>query len=615
MANYVFTLGLIPVQDWIAQARRSRDLRAGSVFLWHLVARLLTRLRRELAGVEIWTPKVTDTELDRLAGLSFGDALAQPYGIPNRASGWCSAQDDRDLRRAFQALEGEVAVAWREFRDEGMGWLKRVASASFWSDVEPHWAAYRNSTSGGEDAPLTLVWSALPAPHPHEQRRENLEAAFGLFADVKRSRPARAWPFGKPVGKCTQCGQREAMGPIGGFNAWQRWHSRQDEDPWIATGYRLDPGERLCYVCLAKRSASYEERESFPSTGEVAARCWLKRVEKVPELKEIVDRLRSTPLGREDFGRALLGSIKGLPEEEREEVLNLRSEIRKAIGRYNLQPGVLEPISPTPPTYLALIVFDGDDMGRRVLADPEGTPQALASFAHKARARLEEKGAERFYLAGDEGLAMAPAETALDLVFELRAELTAAFAEIGGSATLSAGIAFFEHGRPMRGAILAAHKALRSAKEMEGKSALGVAVETASGSRWGLTAHWGDDWTRIRQAAKLIRTGRLSPGWAYDAERFLETLPADEWNTAVAEAARAELRRLFLRRVRVDGKTAADRREARRQEWELLGGNTWWRIDSHGAIPPPQPQQLHLIGFLARQASALEAGAAEETGS
>ena len=44
MTSYVFSLGLIPVQEWIAQARRSRDLRAGSVFLWHVMAKLLARL-------------------------------------------------------------------------------------------------------------------------------------------------------------------------------------------------------------------------------------------------------------------------------------------------------------------------------------------------------------------------------------------------------------------------------------------------------------------------------------------------------------------------------------------------------------------------------------------
>lgn len=87
MTDYIFTLGLIPVQDWIAQARRSRDLRAGSVFLWHVMAKLLTRLtlNGELAGVEIWTPQATGEELGRLAGLPFrkreaGEGVGGPRG-------------------------------------------------------------------------------------------------------------------------------------------------------------------------------------------------------------------------------------------------------------------------------------------------------------------------------------------------------------------------------------------------------------------------------------------------------------------------------------------------------------------------------------------------------
>jgi hypothetical protein len=35
MTTYVFSLGLLPVQEWIEKARRSRDLRAGSVLLCH----------------------------------------------------------------------------------------------------------------------------------------------------------------------------------------------------------------------------------------------------------------------------------------------------------------------------------------------------------------------------------------------------------------------------------------------------------------------------------------------------------------------------------------------------------------------------------------------------
>jgi hypothetical protein len=56
LEKLVFSLGLIPVQDWIAQARRSRDLRAASVFLWYTMARVLARLEQDL-GAEIGLPR------------------------------------------------------------------------------------------------------------------------------------------------------------------------------------------------------------------------------------------------------------------------------------------------------------------------------------------------------------------------------------------------------------------------------------------------------------------------------------------------------------------------------------------------------------------------------
>lgn len=90
MEAYVFSLGLVPVRDWIAQARRSRDLRVGSVFLWHTMARVLARLQNDLQA-EVWLPTPPpDTNFQKLAGLSFPDALDQRYGIPNRASGACA---------------------------------------------------------------------------------------------------------------------------------------------------------------------------------------------------------------------------------------------------------------------------------------------------------------------------------------------------------------------------------------------------------------------------------------------------------------------------------------------------------------------------------------------
>ena len=104
MERLVFSIGLIPVQEWIAQARRSRDLRAGSVFLWHTLARVLARLEEDFAA-EIWLPRPPRGRTFReLASLPFSQALAEPYGIPNRASGVCPGLESPE--QAFSSLRG-----------------------------------------------------------------------------------------------------------------------------------------------------------------------------------------------------------------------------------------------------------------------------------------------------------------------------------------------------------------------------------------------------------------------------------------------------------------------------------------------------------------------------
>lgn len=605
MERLVFSLGLIPVQEWIAQARRSRDLRAGSVFLWHTLARVLARLEKDFAA-EVWLPRPPrGRTFEALARLPFSQAFAERYGIPNRASGTCQALDSPE--QPFSSLQEEVVTAWRDLRKDFL--TQDKFSLRFWQDLEPHWNRYRDATADGSDCPLTLVWAARPVSPDVAGEKALLEAADRLYGDVKRTRPFQAWKQGAPVGKCSQCGRREAIGPTSGFADWRRWHEKRAGDPWIKAGSRIDPAERLCYVCLTKRMASYASKENFPSTGETAAKAWLHRLRQEPALQRHIERLKATDTGRDDLAQALYAPPRELPDPERNEIVAIRSALRAGIEARNRLPPAPEwkaPLPPSPPRYLALLTFDGDDMGRKVRQDARGMSEAMNGFAERAENALRELHGKAFYLGGDEGLAMAPAAGVLDLAHLLRDGFQESFAATDSPPTLSMGVALFEHGRPMRGAILAARGALEAAKSRPGKSALAVWVETASGNRWGFAAPWGDDWHRLRNAVGLIQDGHLSPGWAYDVETFLETLPVepvDGWIPDVRDAARAELERLFLRRSRGEGKTAAERRAAKRAAWASLRGNGWWPEDREGKLPAVHPQQFHLIGFLARQAA------------
>jgi CRISPR-associated protein Cmr2 len=618
MTTYVFSLGLIPVQEWIAEARRSRDLRAGSAFLCHLVARILRALRRD-DSFELLVP--AEPESSPLEGLaaSLGGALEAHYGIPNRASGYCEASGDRAVKERFESAIGEgIGQAWDAFK--GHLQPSRGVTATeqrFWDEIAGPLAEYRRASAHGEDCPFTAIWVAAPARHPREARRENLLQIDRLYSEVKRSRPLRPWPadLASAAGKCNQCGRREAVGPTGSFDEWRRWHEELGEKvPWVRGGFRVDRGERLCYVCLAKRMAGYAYGRSFPSTGEVAARPWLERARQDRDLARLIASLAETPLGREDLAFALRAPARQLVERGAGDAAGLREKIHARIHKLaTAQQGPGEPaLSAEPPAYLALLAFDGDDMGRQVREDPQRVPRAMQDFAGKARHHLDLHAAEPFYLAGDEGLAMAPAASALDLALALRQGFAEAFAGALGAhrpqPTLSVGMALFEHSRPMAGAIRAARAALERAKGLPGKDALGITVQTASGNLWPLEERWrGPFWERLRAAVSLVRDGHLATGWAYDAERFLESIPGDTWRRAgVPAAVRAEMKRLLFRRLAPRKlvpapATAAERRQWREEVWRVrLHGESWWEQPA-GEAPRPLPEQFHLIGFLARQ--------------
>jgi hypothetical protein len=639
MATYVFSLGLIPVKEWISQSRRSRDLRAGSVLLCHWTAKALARLPGE--RTEIVIPReLNPGYFARFAAMTFDEALRTEYGIPNRASGYFEttadgtlAEEEDEVRKTFGSLQADVLEAeWQRLKHLYLSYrgtfrgLDTDQDGEIWRSFDGE-AADCRAAPPADDCPLTLVWVALPAPHPRAELRANLDAVDRLFGHVKRSRPYRAWRDGAPIGKCLQCGRREAVGPHSGYDAWGAWHDRLAALPSIVRGYRLDPGERLCHVCWTRRMAGYAASDGkFRSTGEVAAALWRQEIERYPRtLLPALARLDTeTDLERSDAGAVLYASARLLRErhpDDASRILSLRSQLRDRIREHNRAPAPAlpgpagrPPIALEPPAYLALLAYDGDDMGRRVKAHPATVPDAMNAFAHAAAARLAAASAEVFYLAGDEGLAMAPAATALTLASSLRRAFETAFAAADSTATLSVGIALFEHSRPMAAAIEAARAVLEQAKALSGKSGLGVTVTTASGSRWSFVEHWGDPWYRVQRAADLIARRRLASGWAYDAARFVASLPTDAWNEAnLPPAAEDEVRRLFFRRLTaVEGRTADDRRAWKSRQWAALPGPGWWRADDKHP-PLPCAEQFHLIGFLARQAMAAPGAAAEDS--
>lgn len=638
-----WSIALIPVQDWISEARRSRDLLAGSRLLSWMMAHLLEDLT-ERDGLEVTAivPATPDGGWSKLATKSFAEALDARYSIPNRASGRCSTGVSLDrAKQVFQALEEEVLRRrWKSWVDEstrGDPFNKKFQGQA-WNRITPHLKDV--------PCPLRLIWCLQRIQARGDERERDglgMKEIDKLYAAVKRWRPIDPWQ-GNPVGKCGQCGKREAIGPES-WHAWRGFHRKLDALPEVRFGYRFDEGERLCSVCLVKRLAGYLAGGDFASTAEIAGANWRKRLEAAnldgallsfrrvarqvpgfeadepehPFANDIYPLLYSTTVERHlRRARVQRDAAKHAGTDDLERKLGdsrieKLEDLRQARRRLTVAIQSLPPqreISTEPPSYLAVMALDGDNMGEAVRADLLHLPKAVGEFANDLHCCVKGADGRAFYVGGDEALCLLPIEGCIQQIEKIRAIWDEKMRGIQPKPpTLSVGLALFDFESPLSAAIAAAREALRDAKNLRRKNGLGVAVQTASGSVWKCVDHWGAGWERTAKAVDLIRNGKLASGWAYDVESFLRTLDPEDWNVQITrEAIRAEVRRITSRRLG-SREAEAEEEEDRRLEsiWKHLSGEHWWERLPESAVAGGEADRMHLIAFLTRE-SGPEAG-------
>jgi len=614
-SKIVWSLGLVPVQVWIAEARRSRDLLAGSTILSWLMARMLRCLGKHGAIVEL--PAMPSALLDVYQN-GLGQILSQErltYGIPNCASGTIPSTLPT-AEKLFRRMEAELAKAWTDLTKETADSARKSAK-ELWTLVEPSVIA--------AECPFQVVWCLVP------DSAGDLASVDSLYDAAKRSRRI-AEHHGFRVPKCTQCGRREAAG---GSNLarWRQFRSELEELPEIKLGLRIAAAETLCGVCTLKRFAGYLAPIAFPSTSAIAARDWLYLIESFSDLRGLLEELESSigqvPGFDSDwadrapllFPRSLLAEshrARQLKDAQKTAALEAVEGAQKrlvqgidATNSRSLQPAI--PVAP--PNYAAVISFDGDNMARCVRERREDLPKKIVSFQRALAERVDRQsepgaidalaGAQPFYLGGDEGVLLAPAGAALELAAELRQLWVETVGSAGGEgATLSVGVSIFDRERPLGPALATAHQALRSAKELPGKNGLGVTVSAASGSRWTAVQSFQGGWNSAREAALAIRSGRLARGWTHDVETFLRTLPEELWKSepGFVQAVREEIKRLTYRRTVVPSNRSGQ--EERAEIWRRIGGD-----DEQPKLMTPEAgralaDQLHVVAFLGRLNSA-----------
>lgn len=508
--RYLLNISIGPVQDFIAAARRTADLKSGSEILGEMA----------MKGAEVL----------KLHGMLIFPAEIE-QNAPNKLLVWLN--ENEDPVQIITEVRGAINSVLNSYLAKTEAFLKE------------HEYTYVEQTRAQEQLKSFLefyaAWEPLDDKTRYAEARRIVE---GRLAGRKALRNFDAWKGSEGVPKSPLDPARETV-----------IYSNKGGIVPEATNRRplwLKRTETLDALSLMKRTEGVQRttERRVPSTGKLAVRSLLK---DQPELKENEawktllewDANTKAAIDIGDFffrqnekeTEALLGAERfaQLPE--------MRRAALRAAG-----------LSQCPP-YFAILAADGDKMGEAIgaLTTPEEHRQfslKLSGFAKEAEkiVNSEHFGGYSVYTGGDDVLALLPVPTAIACATKLAEE----FSKAMKPATLSVGVAIVHYREPLQVSIERTREAEKDAKD-SGRNALAVHLHTRGGAPVRFAQGWD---TEIAQNWETwtdrFRT-KLTRGVPYELRDLAkEMIGPENFETISIESKtlRAEADRVFQRKTK-----------------------------------------------------------------
>jgi CRISPR-associated protein Cmr2 len=526
--NHLLLISIGPVQDFIAQARRTRDLWFGS----HLLSELSRAGAAAIAqgGAKLIFPAMDATDPE-LAPCDLPDRTESqppkpPVSVANKLL--AVAVDAETARTLAVAARKAVEARWLGIAQKV--WSKR-ADSLLARDRDGKVAVQAVWDEQVRDVlEFYAVW--VPLGDNYSEARRRAEQALAGRKNLKPFRPLLKDRVGAP--KSSLDGARVSVLPDN--------DKRQGGD---FARFRVGDSEQLDAIGLIKRTGF--EPEQFVPIVNVAAGEWLARAATsnaaMRHLHALRDACRQAGIPRvvralpvvQHFGfDASVLYPQRLPALFRE--LKLPGDPAQW-GRNHVEPllGVMR----EPPSYVVCLRADGDHMGVAIDALTDVEPnirfsRALADFPAAARAIVEAHLGSLVYAGGDDVLAFVPVANAVACAAKLRDAFEAAMAPVapaGKVPTLSVGLGIAHNIEPMSSLLALAHDAEVLAKGTN-RNALGVIVDKRSGGRRAFRLGWApatgkaDDapLQRLQRDSEFLEARRLSTGKLYALETLRRRL-------------------------------------------------------------------------------------------
>ncbi len=549
MPDYLLALSIGPVQDFIAAARRTRDLWYGSTLLSDVSKAVALNLKEQGATL-IFPHDEADLDLKN-----------QHINIANQIVTRIHADDAEKVCCIAESAKEAARDYWKEvascaFNKVGGNTLinKEIWNSQI-NDVLELYAVWVPYAPGEKDA--------------YKSARKRLMTLLSARKNTRDFRPGQGFS-GKP--KSLLDGARESVLPVRELSDEQLGICR---DKGIKVVEIINPQSEFSsnkekkYRCepldvsgVVKRVQSEEQK--YPSVARVAADPWLRQLKQLEELNaskaQDIEQTQKIQKEISDFNTEIeklkeQGSLSCISEkicpyedfpyegtivytERHRDIAQQKGislpknntspfpELHKSLQ--NLYQSVREP-SP----YLAVLYADGDRIGSALeavesLEEHQEFSHSLSEFAKEARNIVEKKHhGVCVYAGGDDVLAFLPLDTCLDAASALHTcfeETLKNFPVAGKSPTLSVGIAighFMEELSQLRQWGKEAEK-LAKGKESE-RDGLAIILHTRGGGDFKLQARWqsAPD-QQLQQWIDMFRRGKLPRTLPYDLRQLLD---------------------------------------------------------------------------------------------
>ncbi len=565
MPDYLLLIALGPVQDFIATARKTRDLWFGS----YLLSECSKAVAKYLQNQELIFPNPQEKDLEP----------KQPRGLNVANIILCKilATDETEAKAIAEAAIQAGKSRLNEIRDDALTKNKNKAVLSPYQlkivekQIDDLLESYWAITQWQEKESYTEVRRRVS--HTLDARK------------ATRTFQAPTWAMDS-IPKSSLDGAREIVTP-------------DDDKDHNLRRLGLKKGERLCGVGLVKRlgmrGIDPTSHEKFASTSSVAASTIVTQ-ENMAQITEYFEAVNKIAGGNDDSlfdltGAALFQSrLQEFLDYDEPEKKTLNERIKIAQEKLkSLFKDISKGKEPLP--YYALFLGDGDNMGKTIdLLTTQGIKKHqdfssdLAGFATKAREIVEDAQGCLIYAGGDDVLALLPLHTALECSWGLNQAFDQAVGQYeqtykdtkGKNQTVkpsfSAGMVVWHHLEPLQEALEAARAAEKKAKEIEGKNALCITVAKRSGADIGVKGKYQELTTSLQEVRATWVADALPDGVAFelrDMIRELEGIPEAQ----IVEAERILNRKnaqkfaidIFIKKLQVRvGKKPQDKKHA---EW------------------------------------------------